>query len=90
MQQYHRYSYRVTWSENDEEHVGLCAEFPGLSWLAPAPEEALAISEFEIAAVLPYQRVAAAKAFALLRERFGSYFDLIDDPNDWAAQARQG
>jgi predicted HicB family RNase H-like nuclease len=37
-----RYTYRVTWSEDDQEHVGLCAEFPSLSWLAPTPEEALA------------------------------------------------
>lgn len=37
-----RYTYRVTWSEEDEEYVGLCAEFPGLSWLASTPEEALA------------------------------------------------
>ncbi len=36
-----RYTYRVTWSEEDKEHVGLCAEFPGLSWLAPSPEAAL-------------------------------------------------
>ena len=36
------YTYRVTWSAEDEEHLGLCAEFPSLSWLAPAPEEALA------------------------------------------------
>lgn len=36
-----RYSYRVTWSEEDQEHVGLCAEFPGLSWLAASLEEAL-------------------------------------------------
>ncbi|WP_422137239.1 type II toxin-antitoxin system HicB family antitoxin [Endozoicomonas sp. ALC020] len=28
-----RYTYRVTWSEEDQEYVGLCAEFPGLSWL---------------------------------------------------------
>lgn len=27
------YTYRVFWSEEDEEFVGLCAEFPGLSWL---------------------------------------------------------
>ena len=27
------YSYRVTWSREDSEHVGLCAEFPGLSYL---------------------------------------------------------
>jgi predicted HicB family RNase H-like nuclease len=36
-----RYTYRVTWSEEDEEYVGLCVEFPGLSWLAATPEEAL-------------------------------------------------
>jgi len=36
-----RYTYRVTWSEEDEEYVGLCAELPGLSWLAATPEEAL-------------------------------------------------
>ena len=35
------YTYRVTWSEEDGEHVGLCAEFPSLSWLAPTPEGAL-------------------------------------------------
>ncbi len=35
------YTYRVTWSEEDEEYVGLCAEFPSLSWLAATPEEAL-------------------------------------------------
>ncbi|MBL8380696.1 MAG: toxin-antitoxin system HicB family antitoxin [Burkholderiales bacterium] len=37
-----RYTYRVTWSPEDNEHVGLCAEFPSLSWLAPTPEKALA------------------------------------------------
>lgn len=36
-----RYTYRVTWSEEDNEHVGLCAEFPSLSWLAGTPEAAL-------------------------------------------------
>jgi len=29
-----RYTYRVTWSEDDHEYVGLCAEFPSLSWIA--------------------------------------------------------
>ena len=37
-----RFTYRVTWSEEDEEYVGLCAEFPSLSWLAGSPEAALA------------------------------------------------
>lgn len=28
-----KYTYRVMWSEEDQEFVGLCAEFPSLSWL---------------------------------------------------------
>jgi predicted HicB family RNase H-like nuclease len=36
-----RYTYRVTWSEDDQEYVGLCAEFPSLSWLDKEPESAL-------------------------------------------------
>jgi predicted HicB family RNase H-like nuclease len=36
-----RYTYRVTWSEDDNEYAGLCAEFPSLSWLARTPEAAL-------------------------------------------------
>ena len=39
--EFDRYTYRVTWSEEDREHVGLCAEFPGLSWLEKSPEKAL-------------------------------------------------
>ena len=34
------YTYRVTWSAEDGEFVGLCAEFPLLSWLASSQEEA--------------------------------------------------
>jgi predicted HicB family RNase H-like nuclease len=41
MLQNDRYTYRITWSEEDNEYVGLCAEFPSLSWLEPLPEEAL-------------------------------------------------
>ena len=36
-----RYTYRIAWSEDDNEYVGLCAEFPSLSWLAKTPETAL-------------------------------------------------
>ena len=28
-----QYTYCVTWSAEDNEYVGLCAEFPSLSWL---------------------------------------------------------
>jgi predicted HicB family RNase H-like nuclease len=37
-----RYTYRVTWSQEDGEYLGLCAEFPSLSWLASTQEKALA------------------------------------------------
>ena len=36
-----KYTYRVTWSEEDNECVGRCAELPGLSWLAATPEKTL-------------------------------------------------
>lgn len=35
-----KYAYRVIWSEEDNEFVGLCAEFPSLSWLSSHPEAA--------------------------------------------------
>ena len=34
------YTYQVTWAAEDGEYVGLCAEFPSLSWLAATPDEA--------------------------------------------------
>jgi len=37
-----RYTYRVTWSEEDGEFVATCTEFPSLSWLARTQTEALA------------------------------------------------
>ncbi len=37
-----RYTYRITWSEEDQEYVGLCVEFPSLSWLEKNQEDALA------------------------------------------------
>ena len=35
------YTYRITWSEDDKEYIGLCAEFPSLSWLASSQQAAL-------------------------------------------------
>ena len=35
------YTYRVTFSEEDQEYVGLCAELPSLSWLGKQREGAL-------------------------------------------------
>jgi predicted HicB family RNase H-like nuclease len=36
-----KYAYRVLWSEDDQEYVGLCSEFHSLSWLEPTQEKAL-------------------------------------------------
>lgn len=41
MVNYEHYTYRVTWSEEDQEYVGLCAEFPSLSYLDASREVAL-------------------------------------------------
>ena len=37
-----RYTYRVTWSDEDGMFIGLCAEFGLLSHLDDTPEKALA------------------------------------------------
>ena len=35
------YTYRVSWSPEDQEFVATCLELPSLSWLAPTQDEAL-------------------------------------------------
>lgn len=45
-------TYRVTWSAEDEEFVGLCPEFPFLSWLAPTSDEALTGIRYLVAGVI--------------------------------------
>lgn len=41
MVNHQHYTYRVTWSEEDQEFVGLCAEFPSLSYLDEHMDAAL-------------------------------------------------
>ncbi len=41
MVNYKHYTYRVTWSPDDQQYVALCAEFPSLSFLANKQDEAL-------------------------------------------------
>jgi len=36
------YAYRARWSAEDGEYVGLCADFPSLSWLAATADKAIA------------------------------------------------
>ncbi|QGU07170.1 HicB family protein [Corynebacterium occultum] len=35
-----KYTYQVSWSEEDQEYVATVLEFPSLSWLAPNRQEA--------------------------------------------------
>ena len=53
-----RYTYRVTWSEEDKEYVGLCVEFPSLSWLASTQEEALTGIRQLVAGVVADMRIS--------------------------------
>jgi len=41
MVNHEHYTYRVIWSQEDQEYLGLCAEFPSLSWLAESQVVAL-------------------------------------------------
>lgn len=64
-----RFTYRVTWSEEDSEYVGLCAEFPSLSWLASAPEEALQGIRRVVADVVADMKTKGRKQSESLSER---------------------
>ena len=65
----HHYTYRVTWSAEDKEHVGLCAEFPSLSWLAATPEKALAGIRRVVAAVVDEMNTAGEPVPEALAEK---------------------
>lgn len=63
------YTYRVTWSVDDAEHIGLCAEFASLSWLAPTPEEALSGIRAVVADVVKDLRASGESVPDPLAER---------------------
>ena len=63
------YTYRVTWSAEDAEHIGLCAEFPSLSWLGPTPEEALSGIRGVVAEVVKDLRASGESVPNAIAER---------------------
>jgi len=75
------YTYRVTWSPEDGEYVGLCAEFPSLSWLAAAPETALAGIRQAVAEVVA-DLIANAEAIPdpLAERRYSGEFKIRIPP----------
>ena len=52
------YTYRVTWYAGDNEYVGLCYEFPLLSWLEPTAAAAFAGIRRLVAEVLADMQAA--------------------------------
>ena len=63
------YTYRVTWSPEDGEYVGQCAELPSLSWLASTPEAALKGIRQVVAQVLEDLRAEGEAVPTPLSER---------------------
>jgi predicted HicB family RNase H-like nuclease len=83
-----RYTYRVTWSAEDQEHVGLCAEFPSLSWLAATPEEALkGIRKVVAAAVKDMRASKETVPEPLAEKRFSGKFQVRITPDAHRALA---
>jgi predicted HicB family RNase H-like nuclease len=41
LQQANRYTYRLAWSEKDDEFIATVVEFPSLSWISESREKAL-------------------------------------------------
>ncbi len=82
-----QYSYRVIWSEEDLEFVGLCAEFPSLSWLAGSQEEALRgiINLVEKREDLRQDGVAAYREYKRI-----SLHLINADVKEWVGQLRLG
>jgi len=84
------YTYRVTWSPEDGEHVGLCVELPSLSWLAATPEGALKGIRQLVAQVVEDLRAAGEEVPAPLAEKhFSGQFRVRIPPDVHRALAVQ-
>lgn len=84
------YTYRVTWSAEDDEHVGLCAEFPSLSWLAKTPEAALkGIRQVVAEAVADMAAAGEAVPAPLAEKRYSGEFRVRIPPELHRALAMQ-
>jgi predicted HicB family RNase H-like nuclease len=63
------YTYRVTWSAEDDEFVATCLEFPSLSWLAASQFEVLKGLEDLIAEAVQDMKAQGEPVPAPLSER---------------------
>ena len=71
------YTYRVTWSSEDDEFVAACVEFPSLSWLASSQVGALTDLDNLIAeTVADMQEQGEAVTQPLSERRYSGKFNL--------------
>ncbi len=88
-----RYTYRITWSEEDQEYIGLCAEFPSLSWLAATQEKALrGIGELVAKVITDMRRKSEVPPSPLSGRRFSGRFIVRVPPDvhrDLAVEAAE-
>ena len=84
------YTYRLTWSQEDGEHIGLCTEFPSLSWLAPTQEAALAgIKQMVAEAVADMQASGEPNPEPLAEKHYNGEFRVRIPPEVHRALAMQ-
>ena len=84
------YTYRVTWSSEDDEYVGLCAEFPSLSWLARTPEATLkGIRKLVAEVVADLQLTGEPVPVALAEKHYSGEFRVRIPPDVHRALAIQ-
>jgi len=78
---FEHYTYRVTWSEEDQIYIGLCAEMPSLSWLASSREKALkGISSVVKDVVFDMKKNNEAVPVAIAERKFSGEFKLRVPP----------
>ncbi|KJV07974.1 type II toxin-antitoxin system HicB family antitoxin [Methylocucumis oryzae] len=84
------YTYRITWSPEDNEHIGLCTEFPSLSWLAPTQEAALVgIRQMVAEAIADMQASGEAIPEPLAEKHYSGEFRVRIPPEVHRALAMQ-
>lgn len=91
-----RYTYHITWSDEDNEYVALCHEFPLLSWLEPTAEAAFAGIRRLVADILADMRTAGETPpipmadLIIPDEHYPLEFVAVGVPNPWSETAAPG
>lgn len=88
-----RYTYHITWSDEDNEYVALCHEFPLLSWLEPTAEAAFAGIRRLVADILADMHTAGETPpipmadLIIPDEHYPLEFVAVGVPNHWSETA---